>query len=387
MNKQLSLIFCVACMILSGCAWRYVYRPPDNQNEIHYCKTVDDWDIALYRYKPTAQNPAACPVILCHGLGNNNYLWDNDRGHSFAAYLRDRGHDVWVIAFRGAGKSMKPGIIGLSKLIEIRSVKEERITYHPHKLNWNIEDYIEKDLPAAIAYVKAETGKEKVNCIGHSLGSVVICGYLERFGPRHVNAVVTMAMAVIFPKPLNAVLQRVERHDKIISASLLLNSRAAALFEVPVGGKIETDTDALLFNMENMDRELLARYLSNGVEDISMGVAHQYINILKAGENISADGRYNYTRNLNLITVPMLVVAGKVDNTAPPYNAIYAWAHTGSADKTLKIFGKQDGNIIDYGHTDLIIGKYAPREVYPYVCNWLDRHPVEPAQAARNNAP
>lgn len=374
--RSLAVVLCSLSVALSGCAWRYVYRPPDNHNEIHYCKTVDDWDIALFRYKPAAPAPARYPVILCHGLGNNNYIWDNDPDHSFAAYLQSRGYDVWVLAFRGAGKSMKPGIIGLSKFIEIRSLRDEKITYHPHKLNWNIEDYIEKDLPAAIAYVKAQTGAAKVNCIGHSMGATVICGYLERFGDRHVNAVVTMALAIIFPKPHNAVLDLVERHDKIIKGSLLFNSRAAALFEVPVAGRIEGETDNLLFNMDNMTRDILVNYLSNDVEDISIGVAKQYISILKKGENISADGSYNYTRNLHRIMVPILIVGGKVDNTAPPYNAVYTYAHVGSPDKTLKIFGRQDGNIIDYGHTDLIIGTHAPREVYPYVCGWLDKHPA-----------
>jgi len=371
-----SSVLCVLAVLASGCAWRYVYRPPDNHHEIHYCKTVDDWDIALFRYKPSVPDPARYPVILCHGLGNNNYIWDNDSGHSLAVYLQKRGYDVWAVAFRGAGKSMKPGIIGLSKFIEIRSLKDEKITYHPHKLNWNIDDYIEKDLPAVIAYVKAATGAAQVSCIGHSMGATVICGYLERFGDRHVNAVVTMGLAIIFPKPHNAILDIVERHDRVINASLLLNSRAAALFQVPVGGRIEAETDNLLFNMDNMTRDGIAKYLSNCVEDISIGVANQYISILKKGENVSADGSYNYTRNLGRITVPILVTGGKVDNTAPPWNAVYAYTHAGSRDKTLKVFGRQDGNIVDYGHTDLIIGTHAPKEVYPYVCRWLDRHPA-----------
>ena len=45
----------------------------------------------------------------------------------------------------------------------------------------------------------------------------------------------------------------------------------------------------------------------------------------------------------------------------------------GSGDKTLYVFSKANGHVADYGHCDLAWSRYAPREVFPVVIDWLDR--------------
>jgi hypothetical protein len=49
----------------------------------------------------------------------------------------------------------------------------------------------------------------------------------------------------------------------------------------------------------------------------------------------------------------------------------------GSADKTLMRFGRAEGHVADYGHCDLVWSRYAPKEIFPPLIDWLDaRQPV-----------
>ncbi len=369
-----------AVVLASGCAWRYVYRAPHNQDEVLYCKTADGWDIAVLHYKPKEVHPEYYPLLLCHGLGDSNYVWDVHKDYSFADYLRDRGYDVWVMSFRGSGKSMKPGLLGLSKVLEFKLPQEERLTYDPAKVNWNIEDFVDKDTPAAIALIKQKTGRDKVVFMGHSLGALVNVAYLEKYGDTDVHAFVGVGLPIVFTHPLNAILREVEKNKWIVKASLFVNLRAGALWGAPVAGQFDAESDVLSFNRENMTTEVIANYLSNDIEDISTGIVDQYLEIISTGQCFSADKKYNYTDHLDKVKVPTLLVAGKVDNIATPVNVLFAFDKIGAQDKTLKFFGKQDLCQLDYGHTDLVMGKYAPAEVFPFVCEWLNDHAVTPKE-------
>ncbi len=50
----------------------------------------------------------------------------------------------------------------------------------------------------------------------------------------------------------------------------------------------------------------------------------------------------------------------------------------GSPDKALMKFGKPHGHVADYGHCDLVWSRHAPREVFPPLIDWLDRHQPAP---------
>jgi hypothetical protein len=52
-------------------------------------------------------------------------------------------------------------------------------------------------------------------------------------------------------------------------------------------------------------------------------------------------------------------------------------------------FGKREGQVADYGHCDLVWSRYAPKEIFPPLIDWLDQRqpsasPTSPsAQAPR----
>ena len=50
-------------------------------------------------------------------------------------------------------------------------------------------------------------------------------------------------------------------------------------------------------------------------------------------------------------------------------------------------FGKRDGQVADYGHCDLVWSRYAPREIFPPLIDWLDHRQPGAAAVAQAVAP
>jgi len=59
---------------------------------------------------------------------------------------------------------------------------------------------------------------------------------------------------------------------------------------------------------------------------------------------------------------------------APPWTVRPVFEHAGSSQKTFRVFGLSEGDHIDYGHFDLVLGKYAPQDVFPWIRSWLEAH-------------
>ena len=80
----------------------------------------------------------------------------------------------------------------------------------------------------------------------------------------------------------------------------------------------------------------------------------------------------NYTEGLRDIRTPMCLVAGGIDALVPPEEVRKVHDLISSEDKTYKRFSIADGAQADYGHGDIISGRTAPGEVYPFVSGWLE---------------
>ena len=119
--------------------------------------TADGVALGLKRYR----NPGGPPVVLMHGIVQNNHCWDLPYdGHSLAVYLADRGYDVWVANFRGHGPE----------------------PYHSELpavgWRWTIDDLGIYDVPAIVDQVIQTTGQRPF-WIGHSMGGMAAYIYLQ----------------------------------------------------------------------------------------------------------------------------------------------------------------------------------------------------------------
>ena len=186
-----------------------------------------------------------------------------------------------------------------------------------------------------------------------------------------VAALATIGSPIIEPRPLNLILHEFLRNRALFKAFLVINTRTGASGVAPFHRFIITPDAVLLYNLDNIASETVAKVLKNVVEDIPLGVVDQVMELLRSGEFKSFDKSINYTSLLANITTPVLMCCGKADNLAPPESVRYTYKHVSSKDKQFKQFGRADGYKNDYGHNDLVLGKYANKDVYPQILQWL----------------
>jgi hypothetical protein len=86
--------------------------------------------------------------------------------------------------------------------------------------------------------------------------------------------------------------------------------------------------------------------------------------------------------NLHRIETPLLVIAGSIDELTPADDLKFVFDRVSSQDKEFVVVGKESGASEEYGHVDLILGNEAPRDVYPIIQGWIDRHELDHAVEA-----
>ncbi|MFT7621605.1 MAG: pimeloyl-ACP methyl ester carboxylesterase [Myxococcota bacterium] len=319
-------------------------------------RTADGWKIVLYRYAPAGgARPGQAPVFLVHGLGANRYNFDAPGKLSFARHLAENGFDCWVIELRGAGRSSKP------------------LPFNRHSFSWTFGDYYRHDVPAALNLIRDETGHEEVHWIGHSMGGMVAYAWLMTTENPRLRSLTAIG-SPCFHHVANPLF------DKIIGLRGLLNYvpsipyAAASSLLVPVLPLFLETAGRLLANPRNLSLLDMVRLISLAPENLPNTLIAQFAQWYAEDGFRDPYGNMHYARELHRIDTPTLLVAGKIDVLATPKDMQYVFDALGSEDKRLEIFGRERGCRHDYGHIDLVLGKYATEEVWPTMLDWLQTH-------------
>jgi pimeloyl-ACP methyl ester carboxylesterase len=349
---QLILWAIVILALLSFVGWltsRYyhVERYPD---EIHFARTADGWRIALHRYR--ARQPlGAEPVLLIHGVGANRYNLDFSDELSLAEYLATSGYDAWIIELRGRGFSSRPRL------------------FSRYRYDWCFDEYVEQDLPAALALVRRVTGADAVQCVGFSMGGMALLATLgdARVAPS-VRAAVAMAAPASFKRQSRYLAGRFIRSARWLRHAFLLRVVA------PLAGYWHPAPIHILHNPENLDGRTLRLAMVNLVTNFSRNEMLQFSDWIVNDVFRSIDRRRDYRAELGRVTTPLLFLAGPRDLLAPPDMVKAAFDAVASRDKKLALCSRARGFQVNYGHMDLVLGRAAPAEIYPLVRDWLDAH-------------
>lgn len=370
-------LFFMMTVLFAGCAANpLIYSVSPQFEKVFMTESEDGWTLAVHHYPPEGIPKNKPPVILCHGLNQNYLFWDLTPKWSFAQYLSQAGFDVWSVSLRGSGKSTKPGWAQFLELNQLRSDLLDVNQYDYRKFNWNLDDFIRKDVPILIRFVQEQSGRKKLTWIGHSMGGMILYGYLgieHDHDPGIVNAVLIGAPGEI-AHPASELFQVIVTREALLRMALLLNTKNVSVFNAPFAHRLHGPLQILNYNEENMSKDVLARFNAHVVENSSPGVITQLKKVVEAGDFVSVDGKTNYSQNIPNLHVNLLCIAGKLDNMALPGSVLKIYHEARSSDKTYRLFGVANGYSVDYGHNDLILGKKAPEEVYPYILSWLDRH-------------
>lgn len=340
-----------------------------------YAYTRDGWRLGVRHYRPEHPDPAKLPVILCHGLGLNATFWTITDDH-LPSQLTARGYEVYVYDIRASGENGQPGKNdGINRLLRGTPLHERG------EASWNVDDLVRYDMPAILDYVERETGHTRVNWVGHSLGGMMVFPYLElSTEPERIANFVGMGSTIIQAKTPQMKMLRANAGIRALSkfASPGRLGRPLTYFRLPGMEEI----DRFYYTAENVDRRTISRFYGYTLEDPGPGALTQFAPYLKHGHLLSADGRIDYSARLGEINVPTLMVAGAGDLISDVPSTRKTFDALGSTDKVLYVFGKASGHVADYGHCDLAWSRYAPKEIFPVIIDWLDRRQAGPSPRA-----
>ncbi len=319
-----------------------------SKSKVYYAQTSDGWKIALHRHHGDARR---FPVLLVHGLASNYRNMDFPlQDLSLARFLRGQGFDSWIIDLRGSGLSKK----GKST---------------PYR--WYFDDFVFQDLPAAVDLVLQETGAKKFHWIGHSLGGLLAYPFCQTFHMKNSVQSLTTIAAPMTTRSKPGYFKHLYRLDALLKILPRLPykslSRIASRFINPILGM----NDHVLFARDNMTEEILKSVLQHTVESVPSSLILQIHDWFRHNYFSSRDGKVNFMENLEDMTMPILMIIGSIDSFTPLSDIRLAFRKIPNAEKTLLIFGKDKGHQTEYGHIDLILGKHAPREVFPQILNFL----------------
>jgi pimeloyl-ACP methyl ester carboxylesterase len=338
--------------------WTRRLHQPVQDDGIVRARTRDGWDLALGTRRPRAEERLP-PVLLVHGLSANR--WTLDAGVervSLAAHLSRQGFRTFALDLRGHGDSRRRP---------------------PGAPDWTFDHYVEEDVPAALDAIRRETGEERVLWVGHSLGAVtglVAC----QLHPGRIAGVVAIAGPMAFDT--RGRVARYVRRGALVDGRF---NRTLARMVAPWAGLAHPPAAELAIAGRNVDRATFRRLLANGIENVPGPGFRQLSGWVLEDACRSADARRDYRAGLATCRQPALFVAAPLDPLAPP--DVVRWSYEAwGGPRTYVEFGRAAGHSTDYGHTDLLVGRAAPEEVFPVVADWLLRHSA-PATVGQGGAP
>ena len=341
-----------------------------------YAYTADGWRLGVRHYRPQQPDPAKLPVVLCHGLGLNATFWTITDDH-LPLQLNARGYDVYVFDIRGSGENARPGRHDrINRRLRQTPFRERG------ERSWNVDDLMRYDVPAILDYVQRETGHDRVNWVGHSMGGMLMFPFLELDShPERIANFVGMGSTIILAEAPQKDMLLANRALRALSlfASPGRLGRPLTYFRLPGMGQI----DRFYYSDDNVDERTVSRFYGYTLEDPGAGAFRQLDPYLQYGHMLSADGKVDYSALLGRVKVPTLMVAGEADIISDVPSTELTYAALGSPDKTLMKFGRSHGQVADYGHCDLVWSRHAPREIFPPIIDWLDQHQPGHAVTAR----
>jgi len=318
--------------------WSWRLAAPGGEDERLEATTDDGWILCLGRRRPVGP-PRHPPVLLLHGIAMNRLALDfGVAGYSMAAALSAGGLDCFSLDLRGHGGS-RPG--------------------PGAPADWTLDDYLERDLPAALDALRAATGQPRAFLVGHSQGALLALAAAGRF-PERVAGVVAMA------PPVRLLPGRPGLRTLPLLARLGVTRRVVRLI-APFGGLWQPPALGATIQLGQMEPAIYRRMMMNAIEDLPVGVVGQFAAFLREDRFGSLDGRQDHREALARCVQPALFVAAPLDGMAPSEVVREAHDRWGGEKAWLLL---PDG----VGHTDMLLGRQAPAALYPAVRDWLVAH-------------
>jgi pimeloyl-ACP methyl ester carboxylesterase len=310
------------------------------RNELHVT-TSDGLQLSIERLRDRAR-PSRGAVVMLHGLGANHRIF-LATGASLAEHLALRGFDCYVPDLRGAGRSAQPH-------------------------TWTLDDYLDRDLPALIEGVLAASGQDRIRWIGHSMGGILMLMYGIEHRQAPISRLVTVGSALDY-RPGKNVYQTLRRWRPLAGSLRTFPFGEIARSFAPIAGVGPVlPAEGMNFHRANVERGVCREIMTQGFGSIPLALFDSLNTTFDPQGFSRDDGRVVYLQRVAEFEIPTLMVAGSRDMQCPPETARATLQRLcGVRDKHALFVGKDYGQPEDYGHLDLLVGKRAPREVWPAI--------------------
>ena len=321
----------------------------------HRVAASDGWPLAIYEYLP--HGPArALPVLLVHGTNARYRVFDNGGGFGLAPYLAGQGFHVFALELRGRGLSLPRKLGPRARVLAG---------------GWSLDDMMNRDLPRAFEFVLAHTGAPALDYVGHSLGGMLAIELLARTRDPRVRRLVGIATGdahalLVGPKRKPGDVRRV-------NTGVLLAPFALTTPYTPLewGGKLAACALAVTppwllarATRDGVDPDVLKRFLWHGMSGISAKKFRSFGTFYVRAKRGHCKARLAH---------PTLLIAGAGDRTVPAAHVRAMVERIDHPQVELLELGRAGGHRADYGHTELLIGRHAEREVFPRISEFLAR--------------
>lgn len=317
------------------------------EKETLFCTTTDGNIIALWRFRvPIEITEHTHAVVLLHGLASNRFTYDLDPDVSIANYMASNGFDTWIVELRGSGSS--------------------KFSKNQKQMNpvWNFENHVE-DVRAALTEIHSKSGKS-IHLIGHSMGAMLLQRAVVGVCKPLIRSGVSIAGAFCMENSrwndflwLWPCVQTFETiHIEFFQQTL-----------AHLSYQFNTSWDELFFCSDNIDNNVARELFQKNWEPVCTSLLSQIRTAFTHTGLLSCPGNKTYTETLKNITTPMLCIAGSNDEQCT--SADMEKAASLMPNSTFICVGKKFGQLHEYGHFDLIVGRDAKKDVWDRIIKFL----------------
>uniref|UniRef100_A0A6M2ECY8 AB hydrolase-1 domain-containing protein n=1 Tax=Populus davidiana TaxID=266767 RepID=A0A6M2ECY8_9ROSI len=308
-------------------------------------------------------------------------LLEARQNSAIAGQFRDLSQGLVNVIEEGQ-KSVSPQLFDLqerlSSIIEDFQKQLDLIV----KYDWDFDNYLEEDVPAAMEYIRAQTKPKdgKLLAIGHSMGGILLYAMLSRCSyegrDSGLAAIGTLASSLNYTPsksrlklllpladPAQALNVPVVPLGAMLSAAYPLSTRPPYVLSW---------LNDLISAQDMMHPELLEKLVLNNFCTIPAKLILQLTTAFRNGGLCDRSGKFFYQDHLHKNKVPVLAIAGDRDLICPPEAVEETVKLIPEHLATYKVFGEPGGP--HYAHYDLVGGRLAVEQVYPCIVEFLSRY-------------
>jgi len=282
-----------------------------NEMEIHLA-TEDAVRLSLWRLRDESTSPPAGTrdIFLTHGTFSDRRIC-----LGIAKHFASLGYTCWTLEWRGHGGSAQG------------------------QVPYDFETVAQYDVKAALDHLVREQGIQRLHCVTHSGGGIVLTMCLVR-NPWLVPVIDRVALFAC---------QALHAASSSSRKWLLRLMRLVSRFYGSIPG----------------------HRLGLGVQAESFFMMKQWYDWNISGSFRGRDG-VDYLAKMSGLTVPVLAISGAADKLiAPPASCEkYLQGFGGSANRAMEC-GLSTGFSKDYSHANVMLSRAAMNEVWPVATEWL----------------